>query len=180
MEGTTLIKNQPAPDFQTIFRTHYPKVVRQISGFTGSHALAEDLAQEVFLRLYHVDWAQIQKLDAWFMKCSFNAACNYFRGEKRRLARETLDFQRDYPILKSDEETLIDDLLIRKETRHAVFEVLSELEERDRLLLLLKYQDYNYREIAETLALNPASVGTLLARARKQFKNRYQKGREEV
>ncbi|MCM1566712.1 MAG: sigma-70 family RNA polymerase sigma factor [Dehalobacter sp.] len=180
MEGITLSKKLPHPDFQTIFRMHYPKVVRQISGFTGSTATAEDLAQEVFLRLYNVDWAQIQNLNAWLTKCSFHAACNYVRGEKRRVAREALDYQMNYPNLKSDEETQLEALLIREETRHAVFETLSELEERDRLLLLLKYEDYSYREIAETLALNPASVGTLLARARKQFQNLYQKGREDA
>ncbi|AHF09307.1 MULTISPECIES: sigma-70 family RNA polymerase sigma factor [Dehalobacter] len=180
MEGTTLIKKLPDPDFQTIFRTHYPKVVRQISGFTGSITTAEDLAQEVFLRLYHLDWTQIHHLDAWLAKCCFRAACNYFRGENRRAAREALEYQMSYPTMKSSEENLIEDLLIREETKRFVFEVLSGLEERDRLLLLLKYQDYSYREIAEALELNPASVGTFLARARKQFKNLYQKGREKA
>nr|WP_243103735.1 MULTISPECIES: sigma factor [unclassified Dehalobacter] len=38
---------------------------------------AEDLAQEVFLRLYNLDWTQIHHPDAWLTKCSFYAACNY-------------------------------------------------------------------------------------------------------
>lgn len=180
MEGTTLIKKQSNPDFQTIFRMHYPKVVRQITGFTGNITTAEDLAQEVFVRLYNLDWAQIQNMDAWLTKCSFHAVCNYFRGEKRRVAREALEYQLNYPALKSNEENRIEDLLIQEETKHNVLEALSMLGERDRLLLLLKYQEYSYREIAETLELNPASVGTLLARARKQFKNLYQKGREKA
>lgn len=175
MEGATLMKNTPAPDFQSVFRTCYPKVVRQITCVTGSISTAEDIAQEVFLRLYHSDWTQINNLNAWLTRCSFNAACNYLRGEKRRLAREKLDYQMNIPTLKASEVLEIDDLIIQEETRSEVFEALTAMEERDRILLLLKYQGYSYRETAEILEIAPASIGTLLARARKQFKTHYER-----
>ncbi|NLI93874.1 MAG: sigma-70 family RNA polymerase sigma factor [Peptococcaceae bacterium] len=168
MEAAALTKNAPGQDFQVIFQNYYPKVVRQIAGFTGLNSVAEDLAQEVFLRLYHLDWTQIANLNAWLTRSSLNAACNYLRGEKRRTTREESN-----PDMNNCNTETSEQLLIREETRHHIMNILYALEERERHLLLLKYQGYSYQEIAKILNLKPVSVGTLLARARRQFKLLY-------
>jgi len=175
MEATTLMKNAPGQDFQVIFQTYYPKVVRQIAGFVGQKSTAEDLAQEVFLRLYHQDWSRITNLQAWLTRSSLNATCNYLRGEKRRTAREESEARSHKPFLTDTS----DELIIREETRHTVMTSLYCLAERERHLLLLKYQGYSYQEIARILDIKANSVGTLLARARQQFKQEYEKRRDE-
>lgn len=169
MEATALMKNARGQDFQVIFQTYYPQVVRQIAGFIGQRSTAEDLAQEVFLRLYHQDWTQIANLKAWLIRSSLNACCNYLRGEKRRTAREETEARFNTSFAETTDE-----LIVRKETKQTVMKILYSLEERERYLLLLKYQGYSYQEIAGILDIKSSSVGTLLARARQQFKREYE------
>lgn len=174
MEGTALIKTDPGQEFQTVFKTYYAKVVRYITSIVGQKSTAEDLAQEVFLKLYNLDRGQIQNLDAYLAKASLNAACSYLRSEKRRKARE-----KNQPLINCCESSC-EEFFLRQETKHKVAEILSLLEERERLLLLLRNEGYSYREIAEVINVQPTSVGTLLARAKKQFKELYMKKEEKT
>lgn len=135
MEASALMKNAPGQDFQIIFQTYYPKVVHQIAGFVGQKSTAEDLAQEVFLRLYHQDWSRITNLKAWLTRSSLNAFCNYLRSEKRRTVREENEARRHEPFLTDTSAELI----IREETRHSVMAILYCLEEREKHLLLLNF-----------------------------------------
>lgn len=168
---------QPAPpiaelSFQELFRMHYPQVVRRIWSITREQAMAEDLAQEVFLRLYDQDLQSIHNIAAWLTQTSTHIAYNYLRGEKRRIARDEHAGSPD-----SLAEPSTEDRWLREEEIHAVREALTDLEERDRNLLLFKYSGYDYKELAELTQVQAGSIGTLLARARKRFRDFYQRRR---
>ncbi|MGH7607065.1 MAG: sigma-70 family RNA polymerase sigma factor [Gemmatimonadales bacterium] len=60
-----------------------------------------------------------------------------------------------------------------QETQRRVRRAIDRLPERERRLLLLRAEGYRYRDIAAALELNEASVGTLLARARRAFREAY-------
>jgi RNA polymerase sigma-70 factor (ECF subfamily) len=66
------------------------------------------------------------------------------------------------------------DSLLRKEQQEAVRRALRELRPQDSVLLLARHSGLSYAEVAAALDLNPASVGTLLARAEGRFKRIYQ------
>ena len=66
-----------------------------------------------------------------------------------------------------------EDLRAAKEEQETVRLVLSVLDRRQAQLLLLRSEGFSYEELASTLALNPASVGTLLARAQQAFRKEY-------
>lgn len=68
--------------FQDVFKQYYAHVVRQIMRIVREQAIAEDLAQEVFLQLYHTEWKEIESVSAWLAKASIYAAYNYLRSEK--------------------------------------------------------------------------------------------------
>jgi RNA polymerase sigma factor (sigma-70 family) len=67
-----------------------------------------------------------------------------------------------------------DQAAIAEESRRRVRSVIDRLPERERRLLLLHAEGYSYRDIAAALGLNEASMGTLLARARRAFRERYE------
>lgn len=62
----------------------------------------------------------------------------------------------------------------RAETAALVRAVLDQLSDRDRALLALRASGLNYEEIASTLGIRPSSLGTLLARAERRFRERYE------
>ncbi|PWK07853.1 RNA polymerase sigma factor SigX [Tumebacillus permanentifrigoris] len=158
--------------FQDLFRNHYPQVVRRIWSITHDQAVAEDLAQEVFVRLYAVDLPSIENIGAWLTQTSTHVAFNHLRGEKRRVAR---DAQAADPHSLSEPST--EERWLQHEEIHDVRAALTDLEERDRTLLLLKYSGYDYKELAAITQLETNSIGTLLARARKRFRDLYQQRR---
>ena len=64
------------------------------------------------------------------------------------------------------------------ETRDRVRAALDRLDERERQLLLLRAEGYSYRDLAGALELNEASVGTLLARAKRAFREVFERDRD--
>jgi RNA polymerase sigma factor (sigma-70 family) len=162
----------PEPSFQELFKTYYPQVVRHIWSITRDQAAAEDLAQEVFVRLYDSDRSAIENLSAWLTQTSTHVAFNHLRGEKRRIAR---DLQAADPLSLAEPST--EERWLRHEEIDDVRAALTDLEERDRTLLLLKYSGYDYKELAALTQTQTSSVGTLLARARKRFRDLYQRRR---
>jgi RNA polymerase sigma factor (sigma-70 family) len=160
--------------FQVLFRTYYPIVLRQMMRIVRNQSIAEDLTQEVFLNLYKQDRTQIHNVAAWLSKASIYAAYNYLRSEKRRTERDAYVSSDSLQIEPSSEETWL-----QQYTIEAVRDILTEMDERDRALLM-RYSGFGYQELAEALSIQPTSVGTLLGRARKKFADMYRKkGRKE-
>ncbi len=168
--------NQAQDDFHALFSTYYPYVVRQITRVVRDQATAEDLAQEVFLQFYHADRSTIDNIPAWLAKSCIYTAYNHIRGEKRRQARHEQEAVRQSVMLPSSEETWLE-----QEEIGMVREVLQELDERERTLLLMKYSGFRYAELAKVAGVEIGSVGTLLARAKHKFRSMYERmGRGEA
>ncbi|MFD2170665.1 RNA polymerase sigma factor SigX [Tumebacillus lipolyticus] len=176
MEGIARMAERPsshtAPPFPELFKTYYPQVVRQIMRITRDQSAAEDLAQEVFLKLYDQDIRLIENIGGWLMQAGIYAAYNYLRGEKRRNARDEEQAHHSSQVEPSPE-----DRWLHQEEIEAVREAIFSLPERDRTLLMMKYSGYNYKELAEATSVDTGSVGTLLARARRKFRDLYQRKR---
>lgn len=174
MNDRPTIHPQLKPNFQELFHAHYKQVVRQIMRITHDQSVAEDLAQEVFLRLYDQEIDTIANVGGWLHQASLYAAYNYIRGEKRRIARDGAISDDTATETPSTEEHWL-----KQDEINTVREALTDLGERDRTLLLMKYSGYSYQELAEVTELEPASIGTLLARARRKFRDLYQRKRGE-
>jgi len=161
--------------FRELFTAYYPFVVRRILQVVGDQQTAEDLAQDVFLQFYHADRTAIEHIPAWLSKASLYAAYNHLRAEKRRSSREERAATEKMQVVPSSEEAWME-----REELVRVRDALSELDERDRTLLLMKYSGYAYAELAKATGVEPVSVGTVLARARKKFRRIYMRMRGEA
>lgn len=153
-------------DLEQAFHRHYEQLYRYLFRLTGDGDLAEDLAQEAFIRLLENPVGD-GGLKAWL----FTVGTNLVRDRSRvRGRREELLNQYDSQSTQPDRP---DVELERRRRIAAVRAALGQLSERDREMLLLREEGFKYSEIAEVVDVAPSSVGTLLARALKRFESAY-------
>ena len=170
--------DQFAPDatavsFDDAFTLHHRAVFCTARAVLHDSALAEDVTQEVFIRLYRNLHAtqNAELLRPWLLRVTLNLARNTIRGQNRAVVRDTT-YQRtsdSAPGFLPHEDY---------ESRLKVQEVrrtLDKIKEPMRSCLLLKQQGLSYREIAQTLSLNEKNIGSLVARGRKEFARTYGK-----
>ncbi|AGL01766.1 RNA polymerase sigma factor SigX [Desulfoscipio gibsoniae] len=158
--------------YQETYNRYYPAVCRQLTFMLGSRAVAEEITQETFLRLYCTPPRQYENIGGWLSKVAANLAYNYLRSEKSRLRREEKIKGHGFTVVSSEESAL------QNEESSMVRHALQSLPERDRLCLLMKHSGFSYEEIAEAIGVKKSSVGTIIARAQAKFKRVYlaQKG----
>lgn len=159
-----------ADHFAELFRVHYPRLFRYLDRLSGEPDLAADLAQDAFVRLYQRGAAP-DRVEAWLI----TVATNLFRNARTQRSRRThlLTEDRARNVL-ADPPASPAAVSEDDGQRQRVRAVINQLSERDRQLLLLRAEGYAYRDIARALDLEEASVGTLLARAKRAFRDRYE------
>jgi RNA polymerase sigma factor (sigma-70 family) len=155
--------------FVALFESRFPGLFRYLDRLSGDAALASDLAQEAFVRLYRRG-ALPNDPEKWLVTVAMNLFRNA-RGSHGRRSRLLTVFRGLR--VHSDPPPSPADASAAEDSRRIVRRVVDRLPERDRQLLLLSAEGYSYRDLAATLDLNESSVGTLLARARKAFREAY-------
>jgi RNA polymerase sigma-70 factor, ECF subfamily len=159
--------------FETIFREHFGPVFATAYRLLGSAAEAEDVAQEAFLRLYEhpLPAGRDHNLRGWLLRVTTNLAYNALRSRARRLQREErAKLSSSGLAADSPGQDMAD-----ADTTARVRAVLAHLPERQVQLLLLRQAGLSYAELAGALGVAPGSVGTLLARAERAFRDQYGK-----
>jgi RNA polymerase sigma factor (sigma-70 family) len=151
--------------FRQAFAERFASLVRYLDRLSGDPALAADIAQEAFVKLYHRG-TMPEDTRAWLV----SVANNLFRDERRRVSRRLRLLARRSPdATLGDPAPAPDAHLFSDAERNAVRAALQSMPERDRQLLLLREAGLSYRELAIALSLVESSVGTLLMRARLSF-----------
>lgn len=163
--------------FDEAFTLHHRTVFRAARSVVQDAALAEDVTQEVFLRLYNNldSLADAEMLRPWLIRVAINVARNTIRGNIRANTREENYVKESAEVSVYSVETDFE----QKEQESEINRALNKIKEPLRSCLILKQQGLSYREIAESLSLNETSIGQYVARARKEFVRFYGKiGRE--
>jgi RNA polymerase sigma-70 factor (ECF subfamily) len=151
---------------RALFDRLYPALVRYLSRRLGDRDLAEDLAQEAFVRLLA---HQPPAPEAWLFRVATNLANDAARGDLRRTRRLQLLSHGE----RTESAPPADRHVLQAETAAQVQRGLALLSERDRALLLFHEEGMSYRELAATVGVNPSSIAPLLARARARFLRHY-------
>jgi RNA polymerase sigma factor (sigma-70 family) len=167
--------NEAGFDLETIFHAQYQRIARVIASVIRDPARAEEIAVEVFLKWSRSPTAQGEHAEGWLYRVAVRMAHNELRRQTRRSRYESLfDSVRRTP---TPEE-----LLASRQEHQKIDVVLSAIDSRHAELLLLRGSGLTYDELASTLELNPASVGTFLMRAqqafRKEYIKRYERGQK--
>lgn len=157
-------------DFEQLFRDVFPPLHRYCVRMTGDTDVAEDVAQEAFVRMVARDVSgEPPALRVWL----FRVAKNLIRDRHR--IRENRSRLLEANPVEPSEAPPPDRHAERRETIAAVRRALDTLSERDRTLLLMREEGFAYREIAEVVEVKATSVGSLLARALARFEEAYQR-----
>ena len=156
--------------FDEAFTLHHRAVFRTARAFVRDAGLAEDVTQEVFLKLYsHLDDPPSEEmLRPWLLRVTMNVARNTLRGQNRAVARE----EKFAEMAVTTGDTVVaapEEEYERRVEIEAARRALDKIKEPMRSCLLLKQQGLSYKEIAATLSINEANVGSLVARGRKEF-----------
>lgn len=154
--------------FEALFHRHYKRVYYLLYRLVGTREEAEELAQEVFIKLYRKPLRQGANVSGWLYKVATNLGFNALRGNKRRNRREETVMV-DAPMTSPSAAAEADRNLVQEQVRAA----LAQLKPRDGQLLLLRQMGLSYRELAEALNVSPNSIGTLLSRAERAFRQMY-------
>jgi RNA polymerase sigma-70 factor (ECF subfamily) len=165
--------------FHALLDRHRERVFQQLYAMIGSREEAEDLTQEVFLRVYRhrKNYRPQAKFVTWLSHIVRNMARNALRDRRRRPA---------FPVLSTahnPEHDSLDRLLAdrraetpgqpleRIELRQMVRTALATLGERQREALeMQQFEDQSYAEVGDRLALSPQAAKSLLYRARNQLR----------
>jgi RNA polymerase sigma factor (sigma-70 family) len=152
--------------FTAVFDANFARLFRYLDRLSGEPDLAADLAQEAFVRLYRRGTLP-DAPEAWLISVAMNLFRNAraMRSRRGRLLSAARGEQ-----AHSDRTLDPEQAAIAAETRRRVRETVDRMPERERRLLLLRAEGFSYREMAAGLGLHEASVGTLLARARRMFR----------
>ncbi len=166
--------------FDYLVRKYHRSMINFLYRMVHSQAVAEELAQEVFLRVYRSreSYRADAKFTTWLYRIATNLAVNHARDTKHERAAQNVYL--DEP----DEETgttpeLADDTpnveqnLLRDERMAAIRKHVMALPERQRTAVLMhKYQGLDYRQIGEVLKLSESATKSLLFRAYQTLRER--------
>lgn len=156
--------------FRTLVERHQDAVVGTVAKMLGNPADAEDIAQQVFLRVWR--HAKHYRPDAKFTTYLFTIARNLVFNETRRRSRRkevSADEREESSHLQvaADPSAQPDSEILRAELQQAVDKAIAALPEVQRMAVVLRrYEQMPYEEIAEVLKLSLPAVKSLLFRAR--------------
>lgn len=136
-------------------------------------AAAEDLAQEVFLRVYRsrANYEASAKFSTWLYRIATNLGVNHARDTRHERPENTVNL--DEPDSETgttpdlaDKELTVEERILRRERLAAIRQKVEALPERQKLAVLMhKYQEMDYRQISEVLKLSESATKSLLFRA---------------
>jgi len=165
----------PEAEFQRFFLEHYSRVARILLRIVGERARAEELASDVFWKLYRGRMtAPDGNFAGWLYRTATNAGIDALRADGRRRRYEQAAGE-----AMAESQTAGDPLddALKKEEQAQVRAVLASLKPAQAQALVLRASGFSYKELAETLGIKPASVGTTLLRAEAAFRERYLESR---
>jgi RNA polymerase sigma factor (sigma-70 family) len=166
------VADQAETNLETVFCAEYRRIARVIARVTRDPARAEELAVDVFLKWSRTPGAHGAHASGWLYRAAVRAGLNELRGEGRRSWYERLFAQPGGP---STRPRTPEEVHAVSEEQRQVRTVLASLAWRSAALLLLRSEGLSYAEMAGALSVNPASVGTLLARAQRAFRKEFVK-----
>lgn len=161
--------------FAELMEKYQRMVVITCRGFVASYHEAEDLAQDVFVELYESlpGFRKESKLSTWIYRIAVNKSLNHLRKKKREASIFNLNLfhkgdgkDTSFQIVSTD-DTEADYSIVSSENKKLLKEAINRLPENQRVAIILsKYQDLSYKEIAEVMDVSVSSVESLLFRAK--------------
>ena len=165
--------------FEKVIERHQALVAGTAARMLGSNSDVEDIAQQVFIRVWKSARRYVPraKFTTWLLKITRNLVFNELRRAKRRahVPLQSEPGAEEIP-LKDETNPAPDASLLEAELQRAIEEAIMQLPESQRMALVLRrYEQLSYEEIAEVLDLSVPAVKSVLFRARTELRSRLNK-----
>ncbi|MGH9468839.1 MAG: RNA polymerase sigma factor [Terriglobia bacterium] len=163
------VKDGSAESFELLLKKYRLPLVGYLVRMVGDPTLAEDLAQEVFLRVYQARerYRPDARFTTWLYRIATNLALNSIRKRKSEPAGVTEGADEPPAVVRvADKRPGIEEQLMLSDREQLIREAVQSLPENQRAAVILhKYQDVDYRHIAKVLHVSESAVKSLLFRA---------------
>ncbi len=167
---TGTLEGRPATsasfEIEAVFRSHYARISRIIDGVLHDRARSEELAVEVFLKLWRTPTAHSEQVGGWLYRAAVRKALDELRTRSRRHRYERL-------LTFIGVAPTPEDVRTSNEMQQRVRAVLTNMKTQHAELLLLRNLGFSYEELAAALSLRSSSVGAILSRAQSAFRKEY-------
>src|SRR5215467_13639647 len=174
------VRDDQVGAFEELVERYQHRLIAVMNHLVGNAEEAEDLAQEVFLRVYRArkKYRPRSKFSTWLFTIANNLAMNSLRARQRKPV-VPLNVRDSGPLGPRPAEQLVKDRgnlpvqnLQQEELVSLIQEALAGLNERQRVAVVLnKFEDMNYAEIADVMGVTTKAVKSLLSRARDNLRS---------
>jgi RNA polymerase sigma-70 factor (ECF subfamily) len=156
--------------FGVLLEKHRSSVVHFLYRMVQNHAVAEELAQEVFLRVYRSrsTYEPAAKFTTWLFRIATHLALNSLRDGKNERLQERLDDDTgDLPVRQvSDRRPSVEQSMVYQAKLDEIRRAIGALPQKQRAAVLMhKYEEMEYSQIAKVLSCSESAVKSLLFRA---------------
>jgi RNA polymerase sigma-70 factor, ECF subfamily len=157
--------------FNLLLQKYRTPLINFLFRMVRDSATAEDLAQEAFLRVYRArkQYSPSAKFTTWLFRIATNLALNSVRDNRHRQMDVSIDApveEDETPLQLPAREMRIDEHMIERDRAEFIRQAISSLPEKQRVAVLLhKYEEMDYAEIAKILECSESALKSLLFRA---------------
>ncbi len=171
-----LIARGDTAALEELIERHQSLVIGTVGRMLSTNSEVEDIAQQVFVRVWRNAGRYVPraKFTTWLLKITRNLVFNEMRRTKRHthVSMQTEANAEDIPI-KDESVQAPDAALLEQELQGAIEKAIVDLPESQRMAVVLRrYEELSYEEIAEVLDLSVPAVKSLLFRARTELRAR--------
>ena len=158
--------------FEVLFLQYYGRIVALLFRLLGDRGRAEELASDVFVKLYRYPLLSRPdgNLGGWLYRTATNLGIDALRAAARRRHYEQAAAHSAAQTAGTPNPL---DEVLREERRRLVRAALATLRPAQAQILILRSSGLSYNDLAESLGVERGSVGTMLARAEREFERRY-------
>jgi RNA polymerase sigma-70 factor (ECF subfamily) len=160
--------------FAALVKNYKMKVFNLAFSFTRDEALADDLAQEVFIKAFFglPKFRFKSEFGTWLYRITVNHVKDYLR-KKGRMRKMPFENLREIQSVEEDEVTRKEKEQTMEQRKKLVHRCLQTLPEKYKVILTLRdIQGFPYEEISNTLKISPGTVDSRLHRARKMLREK--------
>lgn len=164
------VREGDAASFTLLLERHRRPVIQFMYRMVQNRAVAEELAQEAFLRVYRsrTSYEPTAKFTTWLFRIATRLALNWIRDQKGEKGRESLDqIQPDGAVRQvCDRGPNVEERLLSEVKLQQIRQAIAQLPPKQRAAVLMhKYEEMDYVQIAAALACSEAAVKSVLFRA---------------
>ncbi len=165
------VKAGDEASFGLLLQKYRSPLVNFLFRMVRDRATAEDLAQEVFLRVYkaRAQYSPSAKFTTWLFRIATNLALNSVRDNRHRQMDVSIDApveEDEAPLQLPSKDIRIDEHMVERDRSEFIRQKISALPEKQRVAVLLhKYEEMDYADIAKILECSESALKSLLFRA---------------